>query len=170
MLSKDKLEKISELSSLFKVAVQLVVFIGVCVSLCYFVDINYFPQGLTIGDTLFFIASSLAFATVYLLVVVFLFCGGFFISPFLSWIQSIGHSIFGFFSKKKVSKYKINFLKITWSLFIPAFAGFLSICLCVFLYSDDVLKGLEYTVYPSDFKMQDSERCHSVEFKENNAA
>ena len=25
-------------------------------------------------------------------------------------------------------------------------------------------------VYPSDFKMQDSERCHSVEFKENNAA
>ena len=25
-------------------------------------------------------------------------------------------------------------------------------------------------VYPSDFKMQDSERCHRVEFKENNAA
>ncbi|MCY9843050.1 hypothetical protein [Vibrio caribbeanicus] len=26
------------------------------------------------------------------------------------------------------------------------------------------------TLYPSDFKMQDSERCHSVEFKENNAS
>ena len=25
-------------------------------------------------------------------------------------------------------------------------------------------------LYPSDVKMQDSERCHSVEFKENNAA
>ncbi|EFP96837.1 chaperone [Vibrio caribbeanicus] len=29
-------------------------------------------------------------------------------------------------------------------------------------------EGLD--IYPSDFKMQDSERCHSVEFKENNAA
>ncbi|WP_327194509.1 hypothetical protein [Vibrio caribbeanicus] len=32
-----------------------------------------------------------------------------------------------------------------------------------------ILKGHEM-LYSSDFKMQYSERCHSVEFKENNAA
>ena len=33
-----------------------------------------------------------------------------------------------------------------------------------------ILNFTKLNVYPSDFKMQYSERCHRVEFKENNAA
>ena len=141
MLTKDKLEKISDLSFLFKFTIQFVVFVGVCVSLRYFVDIKYYPQGLTIGDTLFFIASSIAFATVYFVFVAVLLCGGITLSPLFIVIYNI--KTFVLPKRGKSPKRAIRLPISTGKLSLFAFPGSFVFYWIANLYKTDFSKAFE---------------------------
>lgn len=86
----DKLDKsINSILLIAKACVQISVFLGVLITIAYFGTIDFYPSGLTIGDTLFFVASSLAFAIVYTFFVFALICTGITISPILRQFQKI---------------------------------------------------------------------------------
>jgi OOP family OmpA-OmpF porin len=59
MVDLDKLEK------LFKLSAKLIPIFGVIIVFSYCSSINFYPGGLTVGDTLFFAFAIIAFGTLY---------------------------------------------------------------------------------------------------------
>ena len=57
MVDLDKLEK------LFKLSAKLIPIFGVIIVFSYCSSINFYPGGLTVGDTLFFAFAIIAFGT-----------------------------------------------------------------------------------------------------------
>ena len=90
MSSFESIEKnISFLSLLAKFGLQVSVCVGVLVVLFYCGSIGYYPSSLTVGDTFFLLAASLAFAAVHTIVVYLLFCSGVVFSPVLRGVQNL---------------------------------------------------------------------------------
>src|SRR5690606_33052539 len=86
----ERLEnQIRTVQSVVASCIQACIVLGVLVAIAYCGTIGYYPSGLTLGDSLFFIAASLAFAITYSLVVAALFAAGMTISPVLRWVQPL---------------------------------------------------------------------------------
>ena len=82
-------KNVSFASMMAKVGFQVSIFVGILITLLYCGRIGYYPSGLTLGDSIFFLGASLAFAFVHSAFVYFLYCTGIVISPALRVLQNI---------------------------------------------------------------------------------
>ncbi len=84
----EDLEKpVEVISAIAKLTLQLGISIGVLTIIVYCGRIDYYPTGVTIGDSLLFIAASLAVSFTYTLVVLAFFSAGLTLSPVLRYMQ-----------------------------------------------------------------------------------
>lgn len=102
-------EPLQTVSLITKLSLQIGIAIGVVITIIYCGLIDYYPSGLTIGDTFFFITSSLGFTTIYTVTVLAFFCSGIFISPMLRWLQKLIVFIAVASGKKKTNDPWLNF-------------------------------------------------------------
>jgi len=136
---------IKSLASINKLLLQLFLAIGFILTLRYCSIINFYPSGLTLGDSLFFIAISLAFVFLYSIIVLFLFSAGITISPILSFIQYLILNFYKLIAKKKITK-TINFPSILSFEIFPYFIiGIIPIIYTSYKFTTNFEKGLQYT-------------------------
>lgn len=84
----EELEKpVEVILSITKLAFQIGISLGVLVIIIYCGRIDYYPTGVTIGDSLLFMAAGLATSFTYALVVLALFSAGLALSPILRYLQ-----------------------------------------------------------------------------------
>ena len=137
-------QNITFISSVVKLCVNANIVIGVLVTIIYCGIIDYYPSGLTIGDSLFFIAASLAFALTYTVMVLALLCAGITFSPVMRALQSIVMDCMNYMLKirrKPAIIFKINFPVIRMDSFALVFIGLSMIALNVISYSKDFDKA-----------------------------
>ncbi len=149
MLTGKYDQAISSILLIAKVCIQISICLGVIVTIIYCGSIGFYPSGLTIGDTLFFIAASLAFAVSYTLVVLAILAAGITISPFLRRLQLGVISIFNIYRrhrKKEEIKSKINFPKIGPENYATLFVGLFFIILVLSMYSKDFDQAFSLTL------------------------
>lgn len=149
MLSGKYDKSINSLSSIAKICIQTSVLLGVLVTITYCGIINHYPSGLTIGDSLFFIAASLAFAITYSIAVLAMFCAGVTISPFLRWIQPLIFIFLDLILKiKNKPKFlgRVNFPHLKIDSFAQVLVGLLLIVITVNEYSKDFDKAFAFTL------------------------
>ncbi|MCR6651288.1 MAG: hypothetical protein NVV73_07255 [Cellvibrionaceae bacterium] len=104
--------KLKFISPILKLCAQASILLGLLVTISYCGVIGHYPSGLMLGDSLFFVAASLAFALNYSLVVAALLCAGITISPFLRWTQALilsGINAFPKLSEKRPYVWRLNF-------------------------------------------------------------
>lgn len=130
-----ELEKLLAVASMFaKVAVQVGISIGVLAIIIYCGRIDYYPTGVSIGDSLLFIAASLAASLTYALVVFGLFSTGIVLSPLLRYLQRSMIFLVNIVRRNKVEKVRefLNFPPVGWDKFgIVAFGIFMLLIIAI---------------------------------------
>lgn len=128
---------IENISLVARLVLQVSISLGVIIIVIYCGKIGYYPTGLTIGDTLFFIVSSCIFTFIYTVFFILMLSAGIAISPLLRWLQVIMLKLIGFFKDDKKTNIKIEFPK--WKIFdIPyVLIGYLVIFFMATLYVKD---------------------------------
>ena len=128
MVSNNYIEITDPIVSIVKLCIQISLAVGVIVVIAYCGVINYYPSGLTIGDSFFFVASSLAFAITYTVLVLGLFAAAVTLSPILRMVYSIViwfiNCKLKYQGKSSISS-KINFPELKWDSLPMVFAGLL---------------------------------------------
>lgn len=82
-ISRKINEYLDEPIKTFKLCVGLFTLVGVVIILLYCISIGYYPKGLAIGDSLFFLTSAFTFTFIYLFSVFLFFCAGYTASPII---------------------------------------------------------------------------------------
>jgi hypothetical protein len=144
MKQEELLTLISTVNQLSKVALQVGVCLGVLISIIYCGVIGYYPAGMTIGDILFFVVTSLSFSFTYTLVVLALYCAGITFSPVFRWIQKAILAIpllRNKFRNDEGKEFKINFPVLTYDKLPYVIVGLLVYLLVVIAYIKDFDKG-----------------------------
>lgn len=113
----EELEKpVAVASAIAKLALQVGISIGVLAIIIYCGRIDYYPTGVTIGDSFLFIAASLAASFTYALIVLGLFSAGIALSPILRYVQKVAVWVPNITSPNRVEKVRqfVNFPPIGW--------------------------------------------------------
>ena len=145
---------INSISQVIKFCFQLCIFFGAVITIFYCGYIDYYPTGLTLGDTLFFIVASLAFAFVYTLIFLVLLSTGITISPFLRWVQPLiiwMITIVFKLKKRNVIIKKIDFPLVSGSYSIFALIGVIFLFLISSMIAKDPYKA--FTMFFSSLGM-----------------
>ncbi len=132
-----------------KASIQVSICLGVIVTIIYCGTINFYPSGLTIGDTLFFIAASLAFAVSYTVLVFAIISAGITISPIFRWLQPLVIFIINSllrFRKKEEIKNKINFPVLGFDSIGPVVFGFIFILITTVLFYSEFDRAFNLTL------------------------
>jgi hypothetical protein len=147
MLSGKLDKSINSILLIAKTCIQISIFLGVLITITYCGTIDFYPSGLTIGDTFFFVASSLAFAITYTLFVFALICSGITISPILRQFQKIVISVIHLTQRlrgKKNKVYKINFRHLDTGDSVIALVGIIFFILSVTVILKDFNRGFNF--------------------------
>lgn len=143
----EELEKtVAVAAAIAKLALQIGISIGVLAIIIYCGRIDYYPTGVTIGDSFLFIAASLAASFTYALVVLGLFSAGIALSPILRYLQRIAVFATNIIRRNRVEKVRefVNFPPIGWDkLGVAVFGLFMLLIITLKATSDfDVGFGL----------------------------
>lgn len=127
------LQKIKVLIDSSGVITKFIIGFGICLILCYFIYIDYFPTDLSLGDGLLFFLITIKFIFIYLLFIGAHYALG---SIVVFLIEFFINSILFLFSlREKIAKIVINvfFEHITFkSIFNGLSGGFIKSILCIF--------------------------------------
>jgi len=130
-----------------KACIQISIFLGALITIAYCGTVDFYPSGLTIGDTLFFMASCLAFAITYTLFVFALICTGVTISPILRQCQKIVIFVIHLVKSFKGNKnkiYKIKFKYLDKSDSLIALIGIIFFILSFSVIIKDFNRGFNF--------------------------
>ncbi len=146
----NELEKpLPIINEALKLSLYVSASIGVLITLIYCGHIDYYPTGITAGDTIFFIAATLGFSFLYILIVFFIHSIGVLISPIFKLIQE--PAIKAYCKLRKLDPEKeneiprINFRKLRLDDFQTIFVGTIGLALIFILYFKNAEKAFELT-------------------------
>jgi len=146
----DEFEKpLPIINEALKLSLYISTSIGVLITLIYCGNIDYYPSGITAGDTIFFIAATLGFSFLYILITFLLHSVGILISPILRLIQYPIIKFYCWFKNYDEIRAqeipKINFRKLKIDDAQTIFIGVFGFILIFFLYFRNVDKALGLT-------------------------
>ncbi|MDB2705514.1 hypothetical protein N9Y67_03120 [Pseudomonadota bacterium] len=137
----QNLEKQLEIiPKILKVALQLGIGIGALIIIIYSGKVGYYPNGLTIGDGLLFIAVAFSFGLSYSIVVLVLYCTVILLTPFWRVIQFIILQIYKLWLKIIRSTHQpddFKFPPLTSDKVGLAFIGFIGLIIIALSYKND---------------------------------
>ena len=137
----QNLEKQLEIiPKILKVALQLGIGVGALIIIIYSGKVGYYPNGLTIGDGLLFIAVALSFGLSYSIVVLILYCTAVLLTPFWRVGQFILLQIYKLWLKIKGSTHQpeeFKFPPLTSVSVGIAFIGFIGLVIIFLSYNND---------------------------------
>ena len=150
----EKSINVSELAiHLLRFSFVLGVAFGVILVIIYCGGLDYYPEGLTIGDALFFISAGLSFGVVYVLVAGAILCAGITISPIFRITLKFGLLLYRIATKNSVKTGKdkasscgVNFQKLGWDYTGFLIVGIFVLFLNITLYGQDFEKAFGLTL------------------------
>jgi hypothetical protein len=150
-----KLEAIEKqldiIPKIIKVALQLGIGLGALIIVIYSGRVGYYPSGLTVGDSLLFIAVALSFGFSYSIVVLLLFCTAIALTPFWRVVQTIAvyiHKLYLGLKHQTTEAENIKFPPLTSDQLGIAITGIFGVILIIItIFKDfDLFMGLFISV------------------------
>jgi len=134
------------ITDLLKLTFYISTTVGFLITLIYCASIDYYPTGITIGDTIFFISATLGFSVLYILITYALHCAGVLISPALRLLQKTVITGRNYFAKQSHENTPIEFRKLRLDDSQTIIIGIIVLILLAILYFKNADKALGLTL------------------------